>query len=220
MNSDVFKVRRKINPLESYPCRVPGWSLDMNMIGFPFIEPAFASIHKTDVSKNERELHGVVYKITPEDFDQIRRTEGGGGHDNMGYEVVEVDVNTYCGKSFVAKTLVAHADWTPKFEVLPTERYLKLLRNGAKEHGLDPEYAKYLEDWKHYDKTGLAKKIGMFTMLIMFLPIFLPFLIMLFTFGKFKMVAPRPLYVLFKHVGTLTWMVHDYLLSNIASGCK
>jgi hypothetical protein len=222
MNSTIFTGRRKIKPLEKYPCRVPGWTLNFDMIGFPYVEPAFASIHKiTDEEKNvAKELHGVVYLITKDDYLQIRRTEGGGGYENLGYNDIDVEVITYDGRKLTARTLVAHSDWKPTTFVLPSERYIKLLRDGAREHGLEEHYINFLEEQVHYNRTGL-KKYGMYTILAVCLPFLIPAMTFMLLLPKIGIRPPRIIYVYMYYAGKVMWFLHDWVWRYIfGSGCN
>ena len=86
MNPSVLTGRRRVQPVESFPCRVPAYKLDSYVRGYPYIEPAFFSISKRTSADPEPELHGVAHKITAKDYQQIRATEGGGGHPTLGYQ--------------------------------------------------------------------------------------------------------------------------------------
>lgn len=89
MNDAVLRGRRQINPIRSFPCRVPGWTLVFNTPGLPYREPSFASILPSEQvytrSGKVEELHGVVHEITQEEYHRIKVTEGGGGHEGLGY---------------------------------------------------------------------------------------------------------------------------------------
>lgn len=85
MNPAVLTTRRGVHPIESHPCRVPGYTLDSHIRGVPFLEPAFFSVSKR-TSEADVELHGVAHKITKKAYDHIRATEGGGGHPTLGYQ--------------------------------------------------------------------------------------------------------------------------------------
>ncbi|KAL0476425.1 Ggct [Acrasis kona] len=190
MNSNTFKVRRKIKPFEFHPCTVAGYTLNFQMVGYPYMEPSFASVHKiTEQEKDTAvELHGVVYRITTEDYIRIRKTEGGGGNDNAGYDDIDVLVKTYDGKNIWARTLIGHQDWVSNNNALPSLRYLELLRQGAKEHGISEQYQKYLLSLEHYDFRSIRQKIGRIIFLAIFLPIFMPLLLTLFYTTKLNKI--------------------------------
>ena len=82
--------------------------------------------------------HGVIYQLSPADFDRLDGTEGV----SFGlYQRVPVAVMT-------TEHGVVDA-WTYQSSVItdgrkPSQRYLQLLLDGAREHGLPSEYVEYL----------------------------------------------------------------------------
>jgi hypothetical protein len=116
---------RQVKPLSSQRGIVRGYKLEMTYPGFPFREPAFATISpaSADVS-----CHGVVHLITANDMRQIVRTEGGGGV-APGYELIEVAVTPY--ESTAAVRAFALTTRQPKVLLGPSERYATLVANGA-----------------------------------------------------------------------------------------
>lgn len=95
MNPSVLTGRRRVKPIESIACRVPGYKLDSYVRGYPYIEPAFFSISLRSLADHEPELHGVAHKITAKDYQQIRATEGGGGHPTLGYQDERLKVQLF-----------------------------------------------------------------------------------------------------------------------------
>lgn len=78
---------RNISPLASTAAVLPGHALRFNIPGMPGVEPSSAAVEPTDSGTNwdsdvedamekEQVLHGVLYKLTEEDFATICRTEG------------------------------------------------------------------------------------------------------------------------------------------------
>ena len=73
---------------------VPGWRLAFNQVGFPPIEPCFAStepIGASDESEGAAAqhpiLHGLIYKMTPAMFHQLILQEGANGwYENLKVE--------------------------------------------------------------------------------------------------------------------------------------
>ncbi|KAL0055162.1 hypothetical protein WJX82_007970 [Trebouxia sp. C0006] len=87
-------------------------------------------------------VHGVVHQITQEDMAQIVRTEGGGGSGHHGYYLESVPCEMYNGQTVQALTLLTHPN-SRHHQVepaLPSERYLKILQKGARQHNLSGEY--------------------------------------------------------------------------------
>jgi cation transport regulator ChaC len=86
--------------------------------------------------------HGVLYLLTPEDFDRLDSTEGV----HLGfYQRVAVMVAVGDGEHLPAFTYrSSHSHPGRK----PSPRYMRLLLDGAAEHGLPPEYVRFLETFE------------------------------------------------------------------------
>lgn len=72
---------RGISPLASTAAILPGHSLRFNVPGMPGIEPSWAAVEPTtggadETAGNESVVHGVLYKLSEEDFATICGTEG------------------------------------------------------------------------------------------------------------------------------------------------
>ena len=119
--------RRGLSPLSTEAGFVRDHRLAFNVPGFAPTEPAFASI----APANGEECHGGVYELSVNDWLRLCASEGV----PFGYRVVEVEVQQYAGGSVSAWTLEAGL---PSFmgDLQPSERYLSLIRDGAKELGL------------------------------------------------------------------------------------
>jgi thiol:disulfide interchange protein len=66
---------RNINPISSTAAILPNHTLRFNIPGIPYIEPSYASVEPTS-SSQETNVHGVLYALTPKDFETICQTEG------------------------------------------------------------------------------------------------------------------------------------------------
>jgi hypothetical protein len=87
----------------------------------------------------EAHAWGVLYLLTPEESDRLDRTEGVG----MGaYRRVTVDVVTDDGERVAAFTY--QSTWITDGRK-PSARYIGLLLEGARHHGLPAEYVAFLE---------------------------------------------------------------------------
>ncbi|MCJ1420105.1 hypothetical protein MMC32_006462 [Xylographa parallela] len=136
-------------------------------------------------------LVGVVYEVTPTDYAHIIATEGGGA----GYQDILVACHALAPHSpsvpsvpdtppFHAHTLFAPIPPPPPHTPLrsgglprpspslaqPSPRYLALIRTGAAEHGLPPDYAAYLGALRAYVPTSPAQRLGRFVFLAVWLP--------------------------------------------------
>lgn len=113
--------RRRIHPLDSVPARLDDHALRFSLRGLPFVEPAFATI----VPAPGESMFGVLHTLTKPDLARLDRIEAS-------YDRVDVVVTTSDGPvpatAYRARRFVA--------ERPPSRRYLHLLIEGAKEHGL------------------------------------------------------------------------------------
>ncbi|KAJ1550661.1 hypothetical protein HK096_005696 [Nowakowskiella sp. JEL0078] len=192
MSPVTFTERRKIIPKESKPCIVDD---PINLVvaervynctryGSPFnfneIKPQ-ESLPPT--------LNGVVHLITRSCWENILATEvsvkyfnkmtelsnkGGFGHDiQTGYNIIDITVKTNEGEIIVAKTLQTRpASLNTRMQ--PTKRYMNLLITGAKHHGIDAEYIKYLESIPTYEIKTLSKKFARIVYIAGILPVLVP----------------------------------------------
>jgi hypothetical protein len=138
LDPGVFIVRRKMQPTEFIPGVLPKWQLTFDYGCAPGVEPCFGNVKENESS----EVHGVVYKITTNDFDNLLSTEG------SSYNTVKFDIHTYDGRVLSAYTLVVPQNNPLILKTLdvPSTRYMNLIRTGAKYHQLHPDYIKYLDD--------------------------------------------------------------------------
>ena len=81
MNPKSLSEQRKVFPSQSTPCTVPTYKSCFTAPDVPCMGPAFGNIRRKTDGSDIFLLHGVLHKVTKEDFAQIRRTEGGGGHE-------------------------------------------------------------------------------------------------------------------------------------------
>ncbi|KAL1519274.1 hypothetical protein AB1Y20_022803 [Prymnesium parvum] len=130
---------RRISPLEKRCGVVRDHRLAFTVPGFA-LEPSFASC---DPAKGER-LHGVCYSLTLADWLRLCASEGV----PAAYRVTTVDVHCYDGAELPAYTLSAALPLPVSLP--PSRRYLNLLRQGAREAGLDPEWQRKLEEMEPF----------------------------------------------------------------------
>lgn len=135
MNPRVLSERRRIDPLESVAGVLEDFRLVFNTRGIPWIEPAFANVEPV---KGER-VHGVLHRLTPEQFTRLDLFEGRG----LAYRHMELDVKAYDGRTIRARVYSAIRVTAEK---PPSCRYLNLLREGASFYQLAPEYVRMLSD--------------------------------------------------------------------------
>lgn len=154
-------------------------------------------------------LMGVVYEVTKSDYRDIMRTEGGGTSYKeiyvpciplpAGVQIPERPPFDKLPKPFVARTLYCPSlpqdvpvkrKWWQRLFSRPnrsgsnaqaSERYLNLLRDGAREHELPEVYQKYLNSLQSYQITSWKQMVGQVLLLSIGGPAFLAMV----TIGRF-----------------------------------
>jgi hypothetical protein len=130
--------RRSISPYATVSVLVPTHVLNFDIFGFPYSEPAFASISRRattpagtvfcpDTSTAVPSVHGVAYLISLEDYRNLVVSEGGG----VAYDEIEVEATVVrqCngsspqpGERLTVHTLEARYPLRPNGA--PSQRYL------------------------------------------------------------------------------------------------
>ena len=152
MNPRVLSERRKISPLESVAGSLKDYRLVFNTRGFPWIEPTFANVQYAPGEC----VHGVLHRLTPEQFARLDGYEWGG----VAYGHLELEVEAYDGRKIRAR--VYSARYVSR-EKAPSCRYLTLLRQGARLSRLDEEYIRMLDRHPCRDTPSLSDSaIGLF----------------------------------------------------------
>ncbi|PHH73812.1 hypothetical protein CDD80_3545 [Ophiocordyceps camponoti-rufipedis] len=189
MAAATFLGMRGIKPISQVNVSVPSLRLTFGLRGVPYWEPCFANVGFRDASEKtapddwdgrwDGRLMGVVYEVTPSDFGVIMRTEGAGSS----YKDITVPCipiksgpEQHDRQPFVARTLYAPQDWTdePRHDgAQPSLRYLNLLRDGAREHGLPESYQRYLGSLEPYTITHWRQRVGRFLLLLLWSPMLL-----------------------------------------------
>lgn len=136
-------------------------------------------------------LVGVVYEVTPEDYAHIIATEGGGAsYQDVLVQCYELPAHEdIVPEHPTSQPFKAHTLYSPVFppgEKPPQEggrfsrpdpnyaqassRYLKLISDGADEHGLPEEYKEYLHQLRPYTVTTQRQKLGRAIFMMTWLP--------------------------------------------------
>ncbi|MBA3516901.1 MAG: gamma-glutamylcyclotransferase [Rhizobiales bacterium] len=139
MHDSAFRERRGMRPLEWRPGRVEGYRLRFNLEGRPKGKAAPANI----CLDPDAEVWGVLYKITRAGLLQLDATEGVPGRR---YRPIWLDSKDIDGNPMKAVTYIAEGKET---DGNPSLRYLTLLREGARVHGLPAHWLRFLDDVKH-----------------------------------------------------------------------
>ena len=157
----------KIKILSMEAAVVHGYRLAFNMRGLPPLEPGMGSLEPVTDDSSDRagalypyssnECHGALVQLNSEDYEKIMRSEGISHQTNnqthadpstTGYEEILVTAQPY-GKNrrpVLAVALRARPPSRLKRDPCPSKRYMQILRDGAKELGIDPIYQQWLND--------------------------------------------------------------------------
>lgn len=139
MHDSAFRERRGMWPLAWQPGRVRGYRLRFNLEGRPKGKAAPANL----CPDGQAEVWGVLYKITRRDLLHLDTTEGVPGRR---YRPLWVEAETIDGQPLRAVTYIARGKET---DGKPSLRYLTLLRDGARAHGLPEHWVRFLDGVKH-----------------------------------------------------------------------
>jgi cation transport regulator ChaC len=139
MHDSAFRDRRKMRPLEWRVGRVGGYRLRFNLEGRPRGKAAPANL----ASDSQAEVWGVLYRITRQDLLLLDASEGVPGRR---YRHLWLDAEDKSGNAIHAVTYVADGNET---DGNPSIRYITLLREGARAHGLPQHYLQFLDDVTH-----------------------------------------------------------------------
>jgi cation transport regulator ChaC len=136
MHDNAFRERRAMQPIEWRPGRVKGYRLRFNLEGRPRGQGAPANISPDP----DAEVWGVLYRITRADLLHLDWTEGVPGRR---YRHLWEDAEDIDGNRLRIVTYIADGK---KTDGNPSLRYLTLLREGARAHGLPEHYLRYLDN--------------------------------------------------------------------------
>lgn len=136
MHDSVFHGRRGMRPLEWRAGRIFDCRLRFNLDGRPVGKSAPANIEPYPGG----EVWGVLYRLTRHQLVKLDATEG------TRYRHVWVKGEDKAGQALEAVTYMAKGK---EKDGDPSLRYITLLRDGARAHGLPERWVKYLEGIKH-----------------------------------------------------------------------
>ncbi len=146
MSTRVVRERRGVRVYASEAAALSGFRLVFDQRGIPFLEPAFASV----VPSPDSVVHGVLYTLEPDSFIKLDRVEG------SPYRLRSLRVE---GIELGAVSAAVYQTRRPGPERRPSARYLKLLCEGAREHGLPGHYVRALEAHPSVNVPGSAPVI-------------------------------------------------------------
>lgn len=139
MHDSAFRERRGMVPIEWRPGRIPGYRLRFNLDGRPLGKAAPANLFPDP----NAEVWGVLYLITHANLLHLDSTEGVPGRR---YRRLWVNAEDIDGRPIKAVTYIAEGNET---DGNPSLRYITMLREGARAHGLPKHYLEFLDGVKH-----------------------------------------------------------------------
>jgi gamma-glutamylcyclotransferase len=139
MHDSAFRERRAMRPLEWRPGRVKGYRLRFNLEGRPKGKAAPANIEP----EPDAEVWGVLYRITRRDLVRLDASEGvpGSRYRPVWLQAEDINGNPLTAVAYLAKGKETDGN--------PSLRYITLLREGARAHGLPEHWLRFLDDVKH-----------------------------------------------------------------------
>ncbi|MDC0033045.1 gamma-glutamylcyclotransferase [Alphaproteobacteria bacterium] len=139
MNDRAFRKRRRMQPSEVRGGRIRGYRLRFNLEGRPKGRAAPANI----AADPDAEVWGVLYRITKRELVRLNASEGIPG---WRYRPIEIQAEDNDG---IAMAVVAYIAEGNVEDGDPSLRYIKLLREGAREHGLPDHWLAHLDGVRH-----------------------------------------------------------------------
>ena len=181
----------KINILTMEPATVPGFRLAFDLPGFLPLEPSMGSLEplkgidesvkgttascSTPIDAYEGgECHGALVCLSAKDYEKVYRSEGGGRGRQQQYEEIIIEAIPYDKKHPPVKAVAFrsrdHARL--KIDACPSLRYMSILRKGAEELHLKPEYQDWLSNHPVQKSPRFLNKIAaynlVFTVIVSF----------------------------------------------------
>ncbi|KAF2789637.1 hypothetical protein K505DRAFT_312825 [Melanomma pulvis-pyrius CBS 109.77] len=213
---------RGIVPISTAVVTVLGWTLVMDSAGVPYSEPSFGSISPIQNFGNEKsvQLIGTAYLITPEMYTKVIASEGGG----IAYAEVEVRAEGLTDEDRAktrtqGRTIAARSLYTVLRRLArPSDRYMSLIRLGAKEARMPPAYQQFLENIITYTpRKGLLSRIGA----ALFLAFWIPVMLAMERITKAGLKnsgesnAPTWVIIMVRLVVVSMWFYHDFIHAPI-----
>ena len=139
MHDRVFRGWRGMCPLECRAGYVRGYRLRFNLDGWPRGRAAPANLQVDP----QAEVWGVLWAITRRDLVRLDASEG---IPWWHYRAVWLNAVDAEGNTLRVVTYIALGN---EFESSPSLRYITLMREGAREHGLPENYIGFLQRVEH-----------------------------------------------------------------------
>ena len=139
MHDSAFRDRRGMRPGECRAGRITGYRLRFNLEGRPRGKAAPANISLD----REAEVWGVLYRISRRELVRLNAREGIPGRR---YRPLWLGAEDMDGNPVRAAAYIADGN---ERDGNPSLRYLTLLREGARAHGLSAHWISFLESVEH-----------------------------------------------------------------------
>ena len=139
MHEETFLNRIGMRPTEWRVGRIRGYRLRFNLDGWPRGKTAPANVAEDPGA----EVWGVIYQITRRELVSLDATEGvpGRGYRHLWIEARDCDGNKLRVVTYIAKGKALDGN--------PSLRYITLLREGARAHGLPEQHLRVLDEVRH-----------------------------------------------------------------------
>ncbi len=139
MHDGAFLARRRMQPMDWRVGRIRDYRLRFNLEGRPKGRAAPANIG----SQQGAEVWGVLYSITRRELVRLNASEGIPG---WRYRPLWLEAEDAQGNGLPAVTYIADGN---DEDGNPSLRYITILREGARAHGLPAKWISFLEGVKH-----------------------------------------------------------------------
>jgi len=123
---------------QSVPGLLPDWQLRFDYVGYDGVEPRFANVAPRTAGDAAVPVHGVAHQLDASGLAALDDIEDQG----VSYRRVRVAFEAYDGRELEAWAYVGVPEWLSPG--VPSARYLKVLTEGARAHGLRRPYVEWL----------------------------------------------------------------------------
>ncbi len=144
MHPSAFRDRRGMRPSETRTGRIAGYRLRFNLDGWPRGRAAPANI----CPEPDAEVWGVLYRIPRRDLVRLNASEGVPGRN---YRPVLLRAEDDTGEPIEAFAYIARGNAR---DGRPSLRYITLIREGARSHGLPGHWLAHLDRVPHAEETA------------------------------------------------------------------
>uniref|UniRef100_A0A7S1RIX6 gamma-glutamylcyclotransferase n=1 Tax=Alexandrium catenella TaxID=2925 RepID=A0A7S1RIX6_ALECA len=138
MSRSVLRQSGVATVAESLPGLLPSWRICFNYVGYDGVEPRFANIEPFNADEAAMPVHGVAHRLGSADLAVLDDIEDEG----VSYRRVRVPFQGYDGHGLEVWAYTAVPEWVAPG--VPSARYLAVLVQGARAHGLRYPYTEWL----------------------------------------------------------------------------